>query len=340
MEILRQFGANSIHAQARVQIERLKTTGAKEGFNNRTTFLVDDNGNKYAGKTMKEQPSVEEGIIEIAPALDPNKIKKEVLISNELGKIGFPTPPCVFYDEESPRFAIFRWVDGQEVNFNEIREKSLELRLKFASTIGTFVGTFFEIQKGELLNFFLNKIPGRANFSSVRDKHRYRFEKSKSYLASLNILSPEEEVKIDKVFNDNIDLVPESEFKLVHGDIYSGNLFMSSEDHVNGLIDWSDSAEIDDPLIDNVLTARWLAFDGELNNYVDSNSQIVFDKFISAANTKAHTNYDSRLCYQLIPFFDTLWHLKILVTEHHRVSDAGVRFFEANLRKLLANSGY
>ena len=322
---------------ARIPTGVLTLVEVKSGFNNHIGILKDALGRKLVAKVMPRQFSGPEEVLASVPSLDNLKIKKEVLTSNFLSGHGFPTPACVFFNEESPDFAVFEWAEGEIVNFNAIRTQDVESRLRMAGNIAEFVAGFFALQEREDVRNIYSLFGTNHNNESIRQFHESRLHLYSKHLLSIGIIDNDTKTEVVKVCEGALSQVPEGPKRLVHGDIYTGNLFIGGDGKVINLIDWSDSSELGDPLTDIILTARWIAFDGRLDNLHDPESISVFIQFINTFNRFSSKQYDPDECYKLAPFYDVMWHLQTLVSEYYKGKDEGIPYFQKNLRSILSN---
>lgn len=322
---------------ARITTGDLTVVEVKSGFNNHIGILKDALGRKLVAKITPRQFSGPDDVLASVPALDNLKIKKEVSISNFLSSRGFATPACVFFEEKSSDFAVFEWAEGEIVNFNAIRTQDIESRLRMAENIAEFVAGFFALQEREDISNIYPLFGANHSNEPIRQFHESRLHLYSKHLLSIGIIDNNIMTEVLKVCEGALSQIPEGLKRLVHGDIYTGNLFIGGDGKVINLIDWSDSSELGDPLTDVILTARWIAFDGRLDNLHDPESISVFIQFINTFNRFSSKQYDPDECYKLVPFYDVMWHLQTLVSEYYKGKDEGISYFQRNLRSILSN---
>ena len=132
------------------------------------------------------------------------------------------------------------------------------------------------------------------------------------WLANAWIFEPKE---VDAIMNVVVTLLDETTGPapcLIHGDLIAHNIFVDPTDPeltIRNVIDWETACEAGDPHHDTILTAWWMAGEGN-----EDEGPKVFSTIISEYNDHCPTELkiDNQQLDKLLMLADLTWHLNVL----------------------------
>lgn len=305
---------------------------SKQGYNNLVEIRRSSTGQRFVYKFQGSLPNTRPDLLELTPFLYNHKIEKEVKICNLL-QPSLPVPYCSSLKESGT--AIYEFIEGTEVTIPWLQSLTVTKRLKLAGSIGELIAKLQFLQDDKLLQLLADACGDKSVNRNVRSRHMQRATKSLLLLKHEQVLTTSQTHKMQDIVTKLLPKVPLSPLRLIHGDIYFGNFFVDPSLSITGLIDWADSSEIDDPLLELVLTARWLSFSEFYEDWNNPKCHQYFDATIAKFNDLSPTKFDPRLCKDLIVFYEILWHCKVLIAEHAKKNKTNVTHFCHTLEKVL-----
>lgn len=303
----------------------------KSGYNNEVS-IWQKGTEKYVLRKPREFKGLDSNISNLSPFIGPNKLDKEFEILNFLKTANLPIAECVYHEPNS--LSVYDWAIGEELDFKDPKFTH-EQRKLLGFNLGKFLAKFHRSQEALEGESLIQNLKDKHGFKDTKSKHIYRLNESIFYLLENKVFSPQESIEVANFGVKNINNIPQMPFRLIHGDVYSRNVFINPDSfEISTVIDWIDASEVDDPLADLLLTARWFAFDDYLSDAENENSIYDFNNVISgyASVLKVPLKHSPLNLYK---FYDLLWHLRVLVAENVKGNFQAINQYKQTLKSLI-----
>lgn len=306
----------------------------KSGYSNKVSIWINSEGQKLVVRRTSEITCHDPEIVALSPFLNPDKLNKEFVILKFLEAQSLPIARCVHH--EPSELSVYQWAAGTELDYQDYAKRPINERIRVGNNLGKLLGQFHNSQQGFENQVLLDKVPGRFGHKTPKDKHLWRLDASTTYLERQGVITEKDAKNLRAFGLGEFAKIPDTEFCVIHGDMYSRNIFIDPNSlKITAIIDWIDTSEVDDPLADLLLTARWYSFNDELT---DTSNPANRDVFYSVVQGYREVNnllleQDAILLYK---FYDLLWHLRVLVAEQAKGNAQTIEQFRTTLLLLLA----
>lgn len=306
------------------------------GYNNTVSVWQNEAGSRLVTRTIDASP-VDAGseLTKLHPLLNPQRLDYECAILLTLEALQQPVSPCVHHDLGDAT-TVYEYVNGDLLDYKTYRSQFPEATGEIGRNLGAFLYSLHHTSLEGIGSDLLEVIPGKYDFSNPKDKHAWRLQQSLTYLSETAVFTVAEVDAIKSIAERWLTDAPDSAFSLIHGDLCSNNVFLKPGTfEIKAVIDWVDSAEVDDPLLDLFLAAGWYAFDYDLSDIDDAASLMAFQSVIEGYGQKLDAVDDLQSCLQLFKTYNLLWHLRILAASQIRGQLDTVEEFKGTLASLL-----
>jgi len=304
----------------------------RHGYNNTIAIVENDAEQRFVIKTISKTTPEDyyEFLWPLTPFAHPNRLRKEFQILQLLSELQFPVPKPLFFDHDQHLY-IYPFLTGEVASFKSFRSKHAHQQIQLAENLAIFLSKLHQVPIDTLIPFVVpdkTLIGPRCHFEKAEKILKYLFDGEFIDIIMVN--------KILSFLSHHSPLVFLSEKRLIHGDLYSGNILVSEGGDLVGVIDWSDASDIGDPIQDVVLAARWLAFDEKYEN-MNSTQIDVFSKYINSYSSNSNRLIQPDEAISILPFYDILWHLQVIAIEYARKNQQHLSYFRESLRIALSN---
>ncbi len=308
----------------------------KSGYNNTISIWENQVAERRVARVLGNVPgSFDPQFSQLAPVLAGDRLDKEQIILGALKSMGFPVPICL-YHVPSSNISVYEWAEGALLDFDACKQLPYGTRQAVGNKLGAFLGALHGASVNGQAENLLDVVPGKYSFATPKDKHYWRFAQSVAMLAAAGTLQTSESEQIASAGQQWLGALPASDFRLIHGDFYSRNIFINPATlDITAVIDWVDSAEIDDPLADVLLTAGWYAFDDNLTDILDIGNQAAFLSVLEGYGANIAQPEGLGGCIALFKIYSLLWHLRVLVAETVKGNQETIEQFKGTLASLL-----
>ncbi len=313
-------------------LDGYQLVSVRSGYNNEIGIWEQPEKPRIVTRKLREMGSEYADLSVLSPSLSPDKLEKEFVLLRFLEGRHLPIARCLYHE---PSISVYEWAAGKELDFEEFKQHPIKQRVTMGTNLGGFLGKFHNSQKSSEGQKLINQVPGQFGHTTLREKHLWRLDSSIRYLEQQGAIDGDTAKRVRTLGTSRINQVPETSFRVIHGDLYSRNIFIDPNNFdITAVIDWIDASEVDDPYADLLLTARWYGFNDDLTDLDLQSNRDSFYSVIRGYEDLTHTKVEQDPL-ELFKTYDLLWHMRVLVAEQAKRNNQIVKQFGATLHNLL-----
>lgn len=245
----------------------------------------------------------------------PNKGAKIAALQSLLARGDIPVPRVLGLGKGEPApWIVTEFAQGK--NLAEIYENlNQEERLKVVKNMGRLLGQIHTIPvTQELADIIYPR--EKPNLKNTIDRHSQRFETICRLLYERGAIDREMFFKAIGWHVQHQNDLPSISPVFVHRDFFQRNVFVDTETlDIKSVIDWGDTADIDDPVKDATLAAWWIA-----DNFDTQENLDIFKAFLEAYNDLAPSPVDLDKAKSLLEIYNLQWYCELALYETYKGS--------------------
>lgn len=276
-----------------------------------TTFLIHHNEEEEILLIANNSPRAD--LQRLSPYFHPDKLSKNLIVADISNRFKIPIPKILTHSQDAPMsWMLIEKANG--VNLENLFDSlSPKRKVKVIQKLAKTLSDIHTIPLSEL-----EQISPLLGVEADQGENVFQ---TISILLNLNVISQGFAEQARDWYMKHSLVLPSPTKSLVHRDYYQRNVFVDPVTlDVTGIIDWTDTAHIGDPVKDALLAAKWIA--GNMNQ---EEGRIFFYTFLTEYNKTAKQSINLEDARANLAIYNFQWYFEAALFTLYRGDNVQVK---------------